>query len=199
MPKTKKDNVILVGTDEELTGLDVSTRLSKLDRKIDKRPTFLEGRTYVRRAEGKKWYVTINLYNGLPLEVFVNTNSRDSQVIAKDGIDKLEKLARYYEVDEIFIQAQRVKSEHQTSSAKFCRVLSMCLRHGVPLLEVVNTLDLLDHGITNFTYHVEKLLGSYLPDTPLPNGQNICPECKNSTLIYSGGCKQCNECGWTKC
>ena len=26
-----------------------------------------------------------------------------------------------------------------------------------------------------------------------------CPECHHKTLIHSGGCVQCIDCGWSKC
>ena len=27
----------------------------------------------------------------------------------------------------------------------------------------------------------------------------ICPECGEKSLMYSGGCNSCTNCGWTKC
>ena len=27
----------------------------------------------------------------------------------------------------------------------------------------------------------------------------ICPECGKKSLMFSGGCNSCVECGWTKC
>jgi hypothetical protein len=197
MPK-----IVLVGSEKDLEGLTLVEKLKGMDRLASKRPDVLEGKTYQRKADGKKWYITVNKDpNGNLCEIFSHTNSRELGVVILDAVEKLTKLALYHNVNELFIQEQGLKGKHQSNADKMCRMISLCLRHGVPLLDIVNTLDLLDHNITNLTWHICKVLAMALDEAPKGKKMalNVCPQCKKDTLIYEGGCKKCLECGYSRC
>lgn len=164
------------------------------------RPYILEGKTYVRRAENRKWYITVNT-NGdrfKPLEVFVSTNARDSSILANEAIEMLIELAEYYDISKNFIDDQLEKSRHQSNSSRLCRLLSLLLRHDVPLDAVIEAFDSINHTVNNFTFHIQKVLSEYVKADKMID-KFKCPECSSSEILFESGCKQCMSCGWSKC
>jgi ribonucleoside-diphosphate reductase alpha chain len=188
------DSVVLVGDEEEIKILEVSERLLKMPRVVEKRPLVLSGNTYVRRADGKKWYFTVTEKDGKPYELFVNTNARDSSATIKNALEKIEGLVSQH-VDSIFLEAQRFKSKHQTNSAKLCRTISLALRHGIPVEKIVDELENVDHNVSHLTFHIMKILSMYIKNVTV----SVCPICKSDSLISENGCKHCAACGWERC
>ncbi len=179
--------------------MTVEELIKSKPRTIPIRPRFLEARVYKIKAETRSWYVSISHNDeNMPLEVFVYTNSRDSSAQLKDAVPKLERLAVHYEVDEEFVEDQRQKAEHQTNTAKFCRILSLCLRHNVSLEDILDILDSLEHNVSNLTWHIHKLLSYYVKEKG-DNILSVCPSCKENGMSYEGGCKVCQLCGWAAC
>ena len=78
------------------------------------------------------------------------------------------------------------------------RMLSLALRHKIPLESLVECFDIPDQNVTHFTYHIMKILAERLPDGTKSKSQ--CPECKqHDTMVYTNGCNTCPNCGYTKC
>ena len=69
------------------------------------------------------------------------------------------------------------------------------LRHGAPIKYVIKTIKKTDDDITSFGAAIRRIISKYVKD-----GEDIQEKCEcGGTLIYQGGCLQCNTCGYSKC
>ena len=147
----------------------------------------------------RKWYVTLTFNeNNAPVGLFVQTNALEKSITANDAVDNLIELARVKGIPEKFIQSTLDKCHNDSNSTKIARALGLLLRHGVRIKNIVATLDKVD-GVTfsSFIFHLKKLLGSYIKDNEIVNGE-ICVNC-GGKLIYESGCKKCIQCGNSAC
>ena len=79
-----------------------------------------------------------------------------------------------------------------------CRSISLSLRFGVPLLEVISQLEKSVVVVNDMPSHLARILKMYLASKEsLP--ETNCPECDTGTLIFTEGCEKCPDCGWSKC
>ena len=74
-----------------------------------------------------------------------------------------------------------------------CRLVSLLLRYGVPVDEVIKQLDRASGNMLDLPAQLCKLLktGSEYSEP--------CPECLGGTLVYEEGCSVCKTCGYSKC
>ncbi|WP_049785116.1 adenosylcobalamin-dependent ribonucleoside-diphosphate reductase [Desulfotalea psychrophila] len=78
-----------------------------------------------------------------------------------------------------------------------CRVVSLALRFGVPMAEIIKQLDRSSGHMLDLPAQLSKLFKSFLAGTQ--NGfASICPEC-SGTLRFEEGCETCHDCGYSKC
>jgi len=74
-----------------------------------------------------------------------------------------------------------------------CRLVSLLLRYGVPMEEVIKQLDRSSGNMLDLPAQLCKLL---------KNGSEYsepCPECRVGTLVFEEGCSVCKTCGYSKC
>jgi len=154
----------------------------------------------ILRAEGKKWYVHTNFFpdSDRPFALFVSTNTHEPTVVVNNTIELLEKLARSKGIPDQWVEETLKKSKQQSGAIKIARMLSLCLRHGILMRNIVQTLDQVeDAGVTTFVFAIKKYIASFIRDGEPANGQ--CPDCNSTNLAFREGCKLCNDCGWTAC
>jgi ribonucleoside-diphosphate reductase alpha chain len=74
-----------------------------------------------------------------------------------------------------------------------CRLVSLLLRYGVPVDEVIKQLDRASGNMLDLPAQLCKLLktGSEYSEP--------CPECLGGTLVFEEGCSVCKTCGYSKC
>ena len=165
-----------------------------------KLPDSLPASLKTLRAEGRKWYLTIlmNETQTKPVALFVHTNHSEKSVIAEDAADRLIDLAREKGIPEKFILDTVAKSNHDSNTTKISRLISLCLRHGVLIRNIVSTLDKVDCFAGSFVFHIRKYLGSFIK-----NGEKVkdetCQSCGSTNVVYQEGCKVCANCGSSKC
>lgn len=75
-----------------------------------------------------------------------------------------------------------------------CRLISLALRYGIELEEVVKQLDKSSGVINDLPSQLSKLLKRYNPDLAF-----CCPDCDSPEIEFNEGCLKCSECGWSKC
>jgi ribonucleoside-diphosphate reductase alpha chain len=95
------------------------------------------------RAEGKKWYLTTtwNEQQTRPFALFVHTNSHEKGVTTSDAVEKLMELAVNKGIPQRHIDATMEKISGDTNASKIARMISLSLRHGVLIKNIVLALD----------------------------------------------------------
>jgi ribonucleotide reductase alpha subunit len=153
------------------------------------------------RADGKKWYLTTvwNEQKTRPMAFFVHTNHHETSVHTVDAIDRLLKLAKDKKIPEKWIEDTSKKMEKDNNATKIARAISLNLRHGVLIKNVVFTLDRVPNVFVNsFLFQIRKYLSTFIKDGEKVEGEK-CQECGSENVIYSEGCKKCMSCGSSKC
>lgn len=140
-------------------------------RLVVERPYCLEGKTYKLKLQlGKEVqnvYINITTDNdGKPYEVFLFGNVRELEPGAAQAVDVVTRL------------------------------ISLCLRGGVPVDKVISQLDKVPCGnIYSLPHKIATVLREY---TPKGTQGQLCPEC-GSDVIFVEKCIKCVACGWSKC
>ncbi len=153
------------------------------------------------KAEGKKWYLTVilNEQQTRPFALFVHTNSREKNVTTHGAVDRVIALARTKGIPKKHIEDTLEKISADSNSAKMTRAISLLLRHGVLIRNIVSTLDKVeDVFVGTFLFQIKKFLGSYIKDGERVEDEK-CLECGSETVVFSEGCKQCMSCGSSRC
>lgn len=153
------------------------------------------------KAEGRKWYLTLVLDESQkrPVALFANTNSAEKNTTANDAVEKLRALAVAKGIPTEHIESVLRKVGNDSNTTKICRFISLNLRHGVLVKNVVHTLDEVDCLAGSFVFHIRKFLATWIKDGEKVTGL-ICPECNSvDTIVYQEGCKICKNCGNSKC
>jgi ribonucleotide reductase alpha subunit len=154
----------------------------------------------VLRAEQKKWYVTIVMNeNSAPVAIFVQTNSLEKTVIASDATERLLGLGRSKGIPEKYITSTEQKCLHDSNSTKIARAISLLLRHGVLVKNIVSQLDQVENvPFGSFLFQIKKFLASYIKDGETVENAK-CSNCNSSNIVYAEGCQKCMQCGSGKC
>ncbi len=164
-----------------------------------KLPDSSEAVVKILRAEHRKWYLTVVLHDGKPFALFVRTNHPEKNIITIHALDRLFDLATTKGIPSEFIESTKKKCEPDSNSDKIARSISLLLRHGVKIVNIVAELDKMeDIYVGSFLYQIKKFLASYIKDGESVSG-SICSMCSSEELIYSEGCVKCRDCGNSKC
>jgi ribonucleoside-diphosphate reductase alpha chain len=153
------------------------------------------------RAEGKKWYLTTtwNEQQTRPFALFVHTNSHEKAVTTSNAVEHLETLARVKGIPERHITATLEKISADNNPSKIARMISLNLRHGVLIKNIVLALDKVeDVYVGTFLFQIRKFLATFIKDGDEVQGQT-CENCGSSRIVYSEGCQKCVDCGSGKC
>jgi hypothetical protein len=153
------------------------------------------------RAEGRKWYLSVvwNETQTRPHALFVHTNHHEKNVTTSDAIEKLTDLAIRKGIPQTYIDEVTRKINGSDNATKIARMVSLNLRHGVLIKNIVSTLDSLeDVYIGSFLFQIKKYLASFIKDGDKVHGE-VCTECGSSNVVYEEGCKKCVNCGSGKC
>ena len=151
------------------------------------------------RAEGKKWYVTtvMNEQQTRPHALFVHTNHHEKNVTTNNAVELLLKLARDKGIPEQFVTEIEEKIQSDNNSSKIARAISLNLRHGVMLKNIVRVIDQTDEVyVGSFVFAIKKYLSTFIKDGEVADVK--CSEC-GGKVIYQEGCFKCIHCGSSKC
>lgn len=152
------------------------------------------------RAEGKKWYMTVvwNETQTRPFALFVHTNHHEKNVVAEGAVEALTALARTKGIPEHHIEGVLEKIVSDNNATKISRMISLCLRHGVLIKNIVYALDKLEHAyVGTFLFAVKKWLATFIKDGEKVEG--TCLDCGSTQIVYREGCSVCLACGSSKC
>ena len=183
-----KDEKLSVGDDEEII-LD-NVKLS------DSLPATVK----TLRAEGRKWYLTciLNDQQTRPYALFVHTNNHEKTITTTDTLDHLIQLARTKGIPEQHILDTMEKTSNDNNTTKITRMISLNLRHGVLIKNIISSLDQVkDITVGSFLFQIKKFLSSFIKDGETVKDE-VCTEC-GGKLIYQEGCKRCINCSNSRC
>lgn len=155
----------------------------------------------VMRAEGRKWYLTVHMTegNGRPMALFVHTNNLEKNVTTEDAIERMFALARKKNIPEQHITKIEDKVKSDNNPSKITRAISLNLRHGVMIKNIVAELDKVDGVyVGSFIFQIRKYLSSFIRDGEKIEGV-VCGECGSDKMIFQEGCAKCSNCGSSKC
>ena len=152
------------------------------------------------KAEDKKWYLTVVYLPNTetPFALFCHTNNKEKTATTYDAIERLISLAKRKGILERHINKMVEKSLHESNVTKLTRTISLLLRHGVLIKNIVNVLDNMDNVyVGSFLFQIKKFLSQYIQDGEVVQDER-CEKCQG-TLIFSEGCMLCRDCGHSKC
>lgn len=153
------------------------------------------------KAEGRKWYLTVIMdeQNKRPMALFVHTNHAEKNVTTNNTLDVLFGLAEEKGIPTVHITDVKEKIVHDTNATKIARAISLLLRHGVLIRNIVAALDTVeDVFVGTFVFQIKKFLSSYIKDGEPVAGAK-CESCGSTNITYSEGCMKCSDCGSSKC
>jgi ribonucleoside-diphosphate reductase alpha chain len=185
-------------SDSEMAELNISRE--NIGKKITSSPErlqTLDADIYVVTVKGIKYCVVVGIQNGEPYEIFGgNLNGlRLKQNYKKGKIIKIKQSQYALEFDDITIE-DFSKQFTPTEQILF-RMVSMSMRHGVPIQFIVEQLQKAQNDITSMAAAATRVLKKYIKDGTQINGQT-CPSC-GKELVYLEGCCTCTGCSWSKC
>lgn len=185
-----KDEKTATNADEEIILVDVNLP--------DSAPATMK----TLKAEGRKWYLTVLWWDdrkARPFGFFVHTNSHEKNATASNTVDVLTQLARDKGIPEKHIDKVLEKIGGDNNTTKVARMISLNLRHGVLIKNIVFALDTVDEVYPgSFVFAIKKYLSSFIKDGEKVEGKS-CENCSSHNVIYSEGCYKCADCGSSKC
>lgn len=168
-----------------------------------KRPKSLKADVHTATVGGNKWVVLVGLMDGAPYEVFTGLASHFNLDTKPDSasIVKLSK-GRY----DLEIQSGKdkvvfpniIESFDNPQGAWATRLVSLSLRHNVPLEYIVDSLSK-DGKLNDINRVLARVLKKYMADGKKVTLSKTCTNCNSSNLLYQEGCPKCLDCGYTKC
>ena len=166
-----------------------------------KMPTSSPAIVKILRAEGRKWYLTVVQAenSNRPYALFAHTNSPEKGVTTNDALERIIALARKKKIKEKYITDLIEKVQNENNISKITRSLSLLLRHGVLIKNIVYELNKVEGVyVTSFLFQMIKFLSQCIKDGTKVEGAE-CTECASHNVIFSEGCYRCVNCGSSKC
>lgn len=164
-----------------------------------KRPEELPADVLHATVKGVKWTILVGLLNGEPYEMFMgkadafkipNKVSKAKLVRVKSGNYNLLDQTNNVLVKDV------IKTADSGEGAWTTRMMSMALRHGVPIKYLVDQLSK-DGSVVDVNNVLARLLRKYLKSKEASTEK--CPQCGSTNLKYEDGCMQCLSCGFSGC
>lgn len=176
-----------------------------------KRPKVLSADVIRFKNKEEDWVAVVGLVEGRPYEIFTGKTESLSALPkwVKHGKIIREKAsatepARYdfyfEDQDGYGVTIQGLSRMFLKEYWNYAKLISGILRHGMPLPSVVNLIDKLrldDDNIMTWKNGVSRSLKRYIKEGT--KVKQVCPECKQETLVYKDGCVTCMSCGHSKC
>jgi len=142
------------------------------------------------KVEGIPFYIFVATCYGRPAEIFAVTNYKADTIAVQDANQKMFELCNNSGIPKKWINLQLEKS-HGNPRQRLTRLVSLCLRHGIIVDEIINVLEnCKENTIINLPTQIANKLKQYKIE------KELCPVCKEGEIIYSGGCTKCNKCDY---
>ena len=179
------------------------------EKSAPKRPKKLEAEVVRFKNEREDWIAVVGMYENRPYEIF--TGRAENFVLPKwvekgwviRVKEKGDEHARYdfqfTDQDGYHVTMEGLSRMFRKEYWNYAKLISGILRYGMPIPNVVDLIGKLNFdvdSITTWSNGVARALKRYIKDGT-ETGET-CPDC-GAKIIYTGGCKSCPNCGWSKC
>jgi ribonucleoside-diphosphate reductase alpha chain len=141
--------------------------------------------------------VAVGLLNDQPYEILGgHANGFNIKKTSQGEITKVRKGQYSLVIGELEISdfSKHFTPQEQT----IFRMASTMMRHGIPIEFIVEQMQKSTDDMFSLPSAIARVLKKYIKD-----GQEVvgaaCPECNQTEVIYTEGCKTCKSCGWTAC
>ena len=178
--------------------------------KAPKRPKKLEADIIRFQNDKEKWIAVVGLYEGRPYEIF---SGKAASFVLPNSVEKgwvirvkeEDNIPARYDFQFLDNDGYKVTIEGLSRMFKkeywnYAKLISGILRHGMPItnvIELISKLTLDTDSINTWKNGIARALKKYVKDGTIVEGEK-CPQC-GGKIIYTSGCKQCSDCGWSKC
>ena len=178
------------------------------DNHAPKRPQILECEIHKTKMEGGQWVCFVSTLDGRPYEVFTGLDDNilppknlKFGSIVKRKVGNKSKYDLYFNKDQEneIVYKDIVSHFKNENYAAHARLISLSLRHGIPIQYIVEQLQKIDNDtLFSFNKVISRVLKSYVKDGIEASGKT-CSNCGEDKLIYQEGCLRCSSCGYSKC
>ena len=178
--------------------------------KAPKRPKKLDAEILRFKNNKEDWIAVVGMYEGRPYEIFTGraSNFLLPATVEKGWVIRVKEQgdehARYdfqfLDPDGYKVTIEGLSRTFKQEYWNYAKLISGILRHGMPIPNVVDLISKLtfdEDTITTWKNGVARALRRYIKDGTTTD--EVCPDCGQKTVVYSGGCKHCTNCGWSKC
>ncbi|WP_424768954.1 LAGLIDADG family homing endonuclease [Paenibacillus sp. sgz302251] len=180
-----------------------------VDKQYKRRPQVLRGATYKVNTPFGMAYITINDLNGTPAEIFLNVGKAGSDVFAMaEALGRVCSLFLRYgdHGSKVKLLIKHLKGIGGSGAIGFGvnRVESIADAVAKSLelhigregeQHAVNALTATS-GYAQYAMFEQPVDGKLINDL---SSKDLCPSCGAAALINIEGCKQCSQCGYSKC
>lgn len=161
------------------------------------RPKDLDCHIHHCTVGGKRYFVLVGLYgdNNQCYEIFAGRGSLIDEKI-KHGLIRKMRTSFYKSILEDGTELSPVTLGCDDSQETITRLVSLSMRHGVPLEFILEQLSKVEGALNDFSRAIIKVLKKYMKDGTSTG--ETCPSC-SSKLVFSEGCQKCMNCSYSKC
>jgi len=184
-------------TSPEKTKVGISSFILRSDG--PRRPDSLPCDIHYVHANNQDFIVLAGLLNGSLYEIFVDEQnghdlrSHKTGHIIKKGKGEYSLIGPRGEV-----LVEGLSKNFNGTWGTLARMISMSLRHGVPLQFIIDQLQR-SKEFLGFEKAVSRVLKHYIKEGETFEILEKCPSCGYEKLNIIGGCPTCPSCGYSKC
>jgi len=142
-----------------------------------------------------QYMVLIGIYNNKPYELFAIENGNTNKKIINGNIVRHSK-GNYDLVMEDGQEVKHITKETTENEDSLTRMVSLALRHSVPIHFIVEQLNKVEGEMFCFAKAISRSLKKFIKEGTISNEN--CEKCQNK-LVFENGCFICKQCGASKC
>lgn len=199
-----KEETSLNGLSQSLAvNIDAKTE-QVFDKQYKRRPQALRGATYKFNTPFGMAYITINDMNGSPSEIFLNVGKAGSDVFAmSEALGRVCSLFLRYgdHGNKVQLLIKHLKGIGGSGAIGFGanRVESIADAVAQALEMHGDHSDSAEDYVTATKEVIHETTAQYAVTRSAASSLDLCPSCGSASLINSEGCKNCSNCGYSKC
>jgi len=160
--------------------------------------------TVVRR-EGNKYYMAFSFLpndvekkHPIAFWILSNTFKKGEYVSMRRAIKSLYELMISEGVDPKLVEQHEGKVGDDNWSGKLGKAISMCLRHNIDLMKIIDKMEGIEgDNISTTLTAVRKFIKARIEDGTRTN--RTCFSCGSQNVVYEAGCDKCLDCGSSGC